>query len=97
MRRLATPQGRILFVILRTACPPPVALHPASRRRSYLRLLGLGIIPEEDFHLPDRACSQAHSFRRKPESRFLFRGVGSGFRVKHGMTEKELLQRTKLL
>src|SRR4030042_4633501 len=68
MRRLATPQGRIVFVILRTACPPPVALHPASRRRSYLRLLGLGIIPEEDFHLPDRACSQAHSFRRKPES-----------------------------
>ena len=54
--------GRIVFVILRTACSPPVAPHPASRRRSYLRLPGLGIIPEEDFRLPDRACSQAHSF-----------------------------------
>ena len=28
------------FVILRTVGSPPVALHPASRRRSYLRLLG---------------------------------------------------------
>jgi len=69
MRRLAAPQGRIVFVILRTACSPPVALHPASQRRSYLRLPGLGIIPEEDFHLPDRACSQAHSFPWKRESR----------------------------
>jgi len=68
MRRLAAPQGRIVFVILRTACSPPVAPHPASQRRSYLRLPESGIIPEEDFHLLNRACSQAHSFRRRPES-----------------------------
>ena len=30
--------GRIGFVILRTGRSPPVALHPASRRRSYSRL-----------------------------------------------------------
>ncbi len=29
---------------------------------------GNGHSPEEDFHLPDRTCSQAHSFRRRPES-----------------------------
>jgi len=68
MRRLAAPQGRIVFVILRTACSPPVAPHPASQRRSYLRLPESSIIPEEDFHLLNRACSQAHSFRRRPES-----------------------------
>src|SRR3989304_7921785 len=68
MRRLAAPQGRIVFVILRTASSPPVAPHPASRRRSFLRLPRSGIISEEDFHLLNRACSQAHSFRRKPES-----------------------------
>src|SRR5437762_13673599 len=38
MSRLATASRRIRFVILRTASSPPVALHPASRRRSYLRL-----------------------------------------------------------
>ena len=32
--------GRIKFVSLRTGLSPPVALHPASRRRSYLRLPG---------------------------------------------------------
>jgi hypothetical protein len=30
--------GRIGFVILRTSRSPPVAPHPASRRRSYIRL-----------------------------------------------------------
>jgi hypothetical protein len=38
--RLATTTGRIAFVLLRTSRSPPVALHPASRRRSYLRLRG---------------------------------------------------------
>jgi 4-oxalocrotonate tautomerase len=28
----------------------------------------VGILPGEDFHLPNRACSQAHSFPRKRES-----------------------------
>src|SRR3972149_6697100 len=69
MRRLAAPQGRIVFVILRTASSPPVAPHPASRRRSFLRLPRSGIISEEDFHLLNRACSQAHSFPRRRESR----------------------------
>ncbi len=36
--RLATTTGRIEFVILRTDRSPPVALHPASRRRSYFQL-----------------------------------------------------------
>ena len=40
MSRLATRSRRNRFVILRTASSPPVALHPASLRRSYLRLLG---------------------------------------------------------
>ena len=30
--------------------------------------IGSGHLPREDLHLSDRACSQAHSFRRKPES-----------------------------
>ena len=38
MSRLATAPRRNRFVILRTAGSPPVALHPASRRRSYLQL-----------------------------------------------------------
>ncbi len=38
--RLATAIGRNRFVILRTGRSPPVALHPASRRRSYLWLPG---------------------------------------------------------
>ena len=36
--RLATTTGRIEFVNLRTGRSPPVASHPSSRRRSYLRL-----------------------------------------------------------
>jgi hypothetical protein len=36
--RLATTTGRIEFVMLRTSRSPPVASHPASRRRSYVRL-----------------------------------------------------------
>ena len=35
---------RIEFVLLRTNSSPPVALHPASRRRSYLRLRSCGIL-----------------------------------------------------
>ena len=37
-RRLAATYRRIGFVLLRAARSPPVAPHPASRRRSYLRL-----------------------------------------------------------
>jgi len=38
--RLTTTTGRIAFVFLRTSRSPPVALHLASRRRSYVRLRG---------------------------------------------------------
>ena len=37
-RRLARRYGRIEFLIVRMARSPLVALHPASRRRSYIRL-----------------------------------------------------------
>ena len=52
--RLADLPGRIEFVILRTDRSPPVAPHPASRRRSYIRLQAGERMPEEDFHLSDQ-------------------------------------------
>ena len=51
-------------VILRMSCSPPVAPHPASRRRSYLRLQAGERMPEEDFHLPDHVRLQAHERAR---------------------------------
>ena len=45
--------GRIEFVILRMDRSPPVAPHPALRRRSYSWLQAGERIPEEDFHLSD--------------------------------------------
>jgi hypothetical protein len=36
--------------------------------------LGSGHLPREDFHLSDRACSQAHSFRLSPERQSGLRG-----------------------
>jgi hypothetical protein len=66
-RRLARRNGRIEFVILRMALSPPVALHPASWRRSYVRLqAGVGL-PGEDLHLSGRLRLQAHG----PEHRAL--------------------------
>ena len=59
-RRLAAHAGRIKFVILRTGRSPPVALHPVSRRGSYLRLQAGERMPEEDFHLSDQARFQTH-------------------------------------
>ena len=47
------PSGRIEFVILRTGRSPPVAFHPASRRRSYSRLQAGERLPGEDFHLSE--------------------------------------------
>src|SRR5215831_6132983 len=44
MSRLVAAPRRIEFVLLRTNSSPPVALHPASRRRSYLRLRSCGIL-----------------------------------------------------
>ena len=53
-------QGRIEFVILRTGRSPPVASHPASRRRGYSRLQAGERIPEADFHRSDHVHSRAH-------------------------------------
>ena len=53
-RRLADRISRNGFVILRAADSPPVALHTASRRRSYIRLQAGERMPEEDFHLSDQ-------------------------------------------
>jgi hypothetical protein len=58
--RLAARPGRIEFVILRTSRSPPVALHPASRRRSYFRLQAGVRIPEKDLHLSDQTHLQTH-------------------------------------
>jgi hypothetical protein len=49
MSRLATASRRNRFVTLRTASSPPVAPHPVSRRRSYLRLRSLRPAPARTF------------------------------------------------
>ncbi|MBI2569517.1 MAG: SDR family oxidoreductase, partial [Candidatus Schekmanbacteria bacterium] len=51
--------GRIELVILRTGRSPPVASHPASRRRSHIWLRAGERMPEEDFHLSNHVRSQA--------------------------------------
>jgi hypothetical protein len=48
---------------LRTGRSPPVAPHPASRRRSYLQLQAGEREPEEDSHLSDQTHSQTHASR----------------------------------
>ena len=48
-RRLVAAPRRIEFVHLRTDSSPPVAPHPASRRRSYLRLRSLWHTPTRTF------------------------------------------------
>jgi len=58
--RLATSTGRIEFVNLWTSSSSPIALHLASRRRSYLRLSRSGPTPSGDFHPTDSVRSQAH-------------------------------------
>ena len=58
--RLTTTPGRIEFVLLRTARSPPVAPHPASRRRSYGRLQTGERLSGEDLHLPDRVNFPSH-------------------------------------
>jgi hypothetical protein len=56
--------GRIEFVILRTGHSPSIALHLASRRRSYRWVRAGERMPGEDFHLSVMAPLQAH--RRRP-------------------------------
>ena len=50
---------------LRTGHSPPVAPHPASRRRSYHRLQAGERVPEEDSHLSDQTHLQTHAFPRR--------------------------------
>jgi hypothetical protein len=56
--------GRIEFVILRTGHSPSIALHLASRRRSYRWVRAGERMPGEDFHLSVMAPLQAHAARR---------------------------------
>ena len=52
--------GRIEFVILRTRHSPSIALHLASRRRSYRWVRAGERLPGEDSHLSVMAPLQAH-------------------------------------
>jgi len=59
--RLATMSGRIEFVIiLRTGCSPLVALHPASRRRSYVRIQSSDPTLTRTFTSPIQSTPQTH-------------------------------------
>ena len=49
--------------ILRAAHSPPVAPHPASRRRSYSQLQAGVCLPEEDLHLSGQIRLQTHVCR----------------------------------
>ncbi len=65
MSRLVAVPRRIEFVILRTDSSPPVALHLASRRRSYLRLRSLWLPPTRTFTvLMRRPHGRTHSRAR---------------------------------
>src|SRR5437660_2508766 len=49
--------------ILRAAHSPPVALHPALRRRGYSQLQAGVCLPEEDLHLSGQIRLQTHVCR----------------------------------
>src|SRR6185437_11205001 len=55
---------------LRTDPSPPVALHLASRPRSYFQLRAGERMPGEDLHLSDLVHSQTHE-RRRPRRLFI--------------------------
>ena len=65
MSRLATDLRRIRFVILQTAGSPPVAPHPASRRRSYLQLRSQRPAPARTCTVLTKRPHGAHSCPRK--------------------------------
>jgi hypothetical protein len=58
--RLAAHVGRIGFTLVTDRRSPPVALHPASRRRSYSRFQARGHGPHRDSHPAGGALLQAH-------------------------------------
>ena len=49
-----------VHIMLRTGRSPPVASHPLSPGRSYLRIQAGERLPEKDFHLSDQTHSQTH-------------------------------------
>jgi hypothetical protein len=55
--------GRIEFLLVRTGRSPPVASHPVSRRRSYLRLQ-VYVEPGGDFHPSSRVRYIRRTVRR---------------------------------
>ena len=70
-RRLVAALRRIEFVILRTDTSLPIAPHPASRRRSYLRLRSLWLPPARTFTmLMWRLHGRTHSRARGNPGRF---------------------------
>ena len=68
---LANLPGRIEFVILWTGRSPPAALHPASRRRSYVRLHAVARPRGRDFHPTVCVRSRAHSGAGAARSAFV--------------------------
>ena len=96
--RLVATHRRIEFVILWTASSPPVALHPASQRRSYLQLQGLGL-PWHGLSLcwcraftgalPRPAGSFLMPLRRTPhhpDKEVFWRAKGQPFPLRQGLT-----------
>jgi len=69
---------------LRTGRSPPVAPHPASRRRSYLQLQAGERVPEEDFHLSDQTHSQTHVAQRFNAGHPTERATPIGFLPRRG-------------
>jgi hypothetical protein len=66
MSKLVAVPRRIEFVLLRTDSSPPVALHLASRRRSYLRLRSLWLPPTRTFTvLMQRPHGRTHTVEKR--------------------------------
>src|ERR1700728_4252135 len=68
MRRLAAPYRRNGFVILRAVRSPPASPHPASRRRSCLRLRVIRLHIGWTFTSLTNAETRTYSFPRTRES-----------------------------
>jgi hypothetical protein len=88
IRRLVATYGRIVFVILRAAYSLPVALHPASRRRSYLQLSGVSIPRERSFTslvapAPGRTDSRLRGNDKKGQKRLFTRPSRLQLESKH--------------
>ena len=65
-RRLTSCTGRIEFLVVRMSGSPPVAPHPALRRRSYRWFQAGERMPGKDFHPPDHVRFQSHEYGGLP-------------------------------